>query len=68
MNEKSITKVISISTSALGPSLTKNMCPAEWLGPIHKELFDLLVQKNGFYAFESALLVRPLGVIKMYWI
>jgi hypothetical protein len=34
-------------------------------GPRHKELHKLLVQRNGFYCFESALHVLPSGGVAM---
>ena len=54
-----IEKLLSIGSEALAPAPeTLPEFLAEWsLGP---ELFAMLRQKNGFYAFESALHVFPL--------
>lgn len=57
-----ISKLLSISSESLG-----TFCPAEnasqhlgqW-GSLGEELAQVLSQRNGFYAYESALLVRPL--------
>jgi hypothetical protein len=49
-----IAKLLDISSSPLGQNATFSPKPkllGEWL--------DLMSQRNGFYAFESALLVRP---------
>lgn len=58
MSDFGIDKLINISSDPIGSTITSSMCPSDWSG-LQKELFDLLCQKNGFFAFESALLVRP---------
>jgi hypothetical protein len=50
-------RLISIGSPALARAAS---LPKPWQG-LKGELHDLLLKKNGFYAFESALLVRPLG-------
>jgi hypothetical protein len=57
-----LTKLLSVSSDALHPAwaaheeaLLRN------LGVVPNELLDLLRYKNGFFAFESALHVYPLG-------
>tara|TARA_B100001093_G_C26697183_1_gene957418 strand:- start:133 stop:765 length:633 start_codon:yes stop_codon:yes gene_type:complete len=53
-------KLISIGSSPLGdPYLMKRELPLNRSSTLHKELFEILSIKNGFYAFESALLFRP---------
>ena len=47
---------------ASGPALSREASrfePPASTGPIGRELQGLLAERNGFYAFESALLVRP---------
>ena len=51
-------KLISIGSQELVSR--PESCPELWVG-LKRELYDLLKRKNGFYAFESSLLVRPLG-------
>lgn len=55
-----IEKLLSIGTEPLGPhpSFSPELLEPQVLGP---ELFGMLRQKNGFYAFESALHVFPIG-------
>lgn len=55
MSER-IRKLISIAGEPI--SKGEGIPPADWKG-LKSELFDLLSKRNGFYAFESALLVRP---------
>jgi len=52
-----MSKLISISGDPI--SNEGVICPESWTG-LKLELFDLLSKKNGFYAFESSLLVRAL--------
>ena len=56
----SVEKLLSISSEPLGPRPTSLTALFEscTLGP---ELFCMLEQKNGFYAFESALHVFPIA-------
>jgi hypothetical protein len=54
MTRRYLDKLLSISSPALGPSIsfsTKTGMIGQWL--------ELMTARNGFYAFESALLVRP---------
>jgi hypothetical protein len=55
-----VEKLLSISSEALGPKLSSmpSFCQEHCLGT---ELFGMLNIKNGFYAFEHALHVFPLG-------
>jgi hypothetical protein len=56
----SIEKLLSIASVPLGPELRG--FPDSLRGyDLGSELFDLLQKKNGFYVFESALHVFPLG-------
>ncbi|WP_050030708.1 hypothetical protein [Verrucomicrobium sp. BvORR034] len=50
-------KLISIG----GTALVSEFRPPETWDGLKGELCDLLLRKNGFYAFEAALLVRPFG-------
>lgn len=54
-----IEKLTSISTEPLGP---QPKASPDWFGvfSLGTELFSMLQEKNGFYAFESALHVFPL--------
>lgn len=61
MNENSMSKILAISTQALGPDLATEKRPATWDSRLKKELFELLSKRNGFFSFDSALLIRPLG-------
>jgi hypothetical protein len=57
-----VTKLLSISGEPLSPPVgVDESTPylSKW-GTLGKELAETLNWKNGFYAFESALLVRPL--------
>jgi len=58
-----IEKLISISSPAIGDSLEEYTCSSDWCG-LMRSLFDMLRARNGFYAFESALLVRPIGKVE----
>lgn len=49
-----IRRLVEIGTSPLGEDIGDGR-------PVHSALLPLLRTKNGFYAFESALLVRPSG-------
>jgi hypothetical protein len=53
-------KLLSIASEPLGPEVTDppSVTNGYALGP---ELFSILRNKNGFYAFESALHIFPLG-------
>lgn len=62
MNNNILSKLIEISTPALGPALKNDDFPQAWNKPRFLELAKLLTERNGFYAFESALLVRPFGI------
>jgi hypothetical protein len=57
--EARIAELISIGGDPIGEQIRG----AEWLsnwGSLGRELAAVLERKNGFYAYESALLVRPL--------
>jgi hypothetical protein len=55
-----IQKLLSIGGEPLSScSVTVNVTEFEGHGTLANELWDLLLQKNGFYAFESALHVFP---------
>ncbi|MGH7959923.1 MAG: SMI1/KNR4 family protein [Opitutaceae bacterium] len=59
-----IKRLLSGAGSRIASPLSKVVPPksGELLtGRIGRELLDLLAVRNGFYAFESALLVRPLS-------
>ena len=56
--ESALDKLISIGSQQIVQSLES--CPRSWIG-LKSELYNFLAKKNGFYAFESSLLVRPLG-------
>lgn len=60
MNKQKIGQLLDISSEPIGSRLIKNTCPSGWSG-LKQELHQLLYLKNGFFAFESALLVRPLS-------
>lgn len=59
---EAISRLLSISSEAVGDSLGDGKeCRAylnRW-GRLGRELADLLHRRNGFYAYESSLLVRP---------
>jgi len=56
----SVEKLFSVSSGPL--ALTPNCCPAMLdLFPLGSDLFRTLQQRNGFYAFESALHVFPIA-------
>lgn len=60
-----LTKLISLAGAPLGAPLTR--LPEEIIqqyGPLSRELEELCVARNGFFAFESALHVFPVGVTR----
>ncbi len=57
----SITKLLSIASESIGGPLNGADVLNGW-GILGKELAEMLKSKNGFYAYESALLVRPLHI------
>ena len=58
-----INKLISIASESILPQVPVRNAPClELAGTLADELYDLLLKKNGFFAFESALHVYPLGV------
>lgn len=59
MIAKHLRKLVGIGGSPLGPS-PADLSPVSSWGGVGEELTQLLTEANGFYAFESALLVRPL--------
>lgn len=56
--ESAITKLLSISSPKLRDSCDQRLPNCRW-GRLGDELTELLEARNGFYAYESALLVRP---------
>ena len=54
-----ITKLLSIASDPIGDLAEGANALDKW-GTLGKELAEMLTLKNGFYAYESALLVRPL--------
>lgn len=54
----SLSRLLSISSRAISTDLLVPELFTPW-GPLGRQLLDLLSVRNGFYAFESALLVRP---------
>ncbi len=60
----SLTKLIQIAGGPIGPDVTMKQVIAavagRW-GACGEELAELLRLRNGFYAFESSLLVRGIG-------
>ncbi len=58
--DRSIQKLLSIASDAIAPIASDSLTWNQW-GPLGNELVEVLRQKNGFYAYESALLVRPLA-------
>lgn len=58
-----ITELLSIASEPIGSFVSADKA-AQYLGRwgalLGKELADVLNRRNGFYAYESALLVRPL--------
>ena len=56
---KNIAKLLAIASETLGPKAPKR--PALLTGKRGDELWALLQERNGFYAFESALHVFPAG-------
>ena len=60
--ENSINKLLSISSKALIDSrVVSDHDVFSSRGRLGNELFELLAMRNGFYAFESALHVFPVG-------
>lgn len=58
----SVARMVSIASAPVGAALDAGAAGAylsRWGAP-GRELAEMLSSKNGFYAFESALLVRPL--------
>ena len=55
-----ITELLSISSQQIGAPPESCVFLDAW-GPLGQELGEMLAGKNGFYAYESALLVRPLN-------
>ena len=61
-NGPATTKLLELSSPALSPGGTEMMLEAcARLGGVPKELADILGEKNGFYAFESALHFFPVN-------
>jgi hypothetical protein len=54
-----ITKLLSISSEPIGEPLAETSAIDAW-GTLGNQLMGMLRSKNGFFAYESALLVRPL--------
>ena len=59
-------KLLSFASESLGPQITPENCRTllEPWGALGGELGQLLAMRNGFYGFESALLVRPLAAAR----
>jgi hypothetical protein len=58
-------KLLSISSDALIGSVPMSPVPLlKDAGPVGQDLWSLLTRKNGFYAFESALRVFPIGAVE----
>jgi len=57
--DRSIAQLLSIASEPIGIPIVDMKSLDEW-GILGAELAELLMLKNGFYAYESALLVRPL--------
>jgi hypothetical protein len=58
---KSLTHLLSIASDPIAPAMVADQSHFQALaGSRGRELLDLLALRNGFYAFESALLLRPL--------
>lgn len=58
---KALKKILEISSKSIRPVVTEGHWASHWEG-VKREVFQLLLNRNGFYAFESALLFRPLHV------
>ncbi|MEZ6073144.1 MAG: hypothetical protein R3C10_23470 [Pirellulales bacterium] len=56
---QSTTKLLSIASEPIAGPVGVTHDLNKW-GPLGHELAEMLNEKNGFYAYESALLVRPL--------
>ena len=52
-------ELLSIASEAIGEPIALSEFFEGW-GELGRQLVEMLSRKNGFYAFESALLVRPL--------
>jgi len=59
MVHQSISKLLSIAGAPIACPIAETDTLNEW-GALGQELAAMLKVKNGFYAYESALLVRPL--------
>jgi hypothetical protein len=58
-----VDKLISIASESILPQAPKDEASVLMLaGTLANELHDFLLRKNGFFAFESALHVFPLGL------
>jgi hypothetical protein len=58
-----VEKLLSIASKSILPQVPSREAPVLKLaGKLADELYDLLLKKNGFLAFESALHVFPLGM------
>jgi hypothetical protein len=58
-----IDKLISIASESILPQMPEQKATILKLaGTLADELYNLLLRKNGFFAFESALHVFPLGI------
>lgn len=56
-----IARLLSLSSASIAESSSLvRFARGVFSTPLGRELAELLAQRNGFYAFESALLVRPL--------
>jgi hypothetical protein len=55
---QSIIKLLSIATDPIGDQIGGAELLDNW-GSLGRELAEMLGRKNGFYAYEAALLVRP---------
>jgi hypothetical protein len=58
-----IARLLALSSGGIVNESSSVETPAgeAWATPLGRELLNLHAQRNGFYAFESALLVRPLN-------
>jgi hypothetical protein len=61
--EQSVTKLLSIASEPIAGPFSATDALSGW-GRLGQELAEALTLKNGFYAYESALLVRPLSNIQ----
>jgi hypothetical protein len=60
----SITKLLSVAGEPIGDPIGGARALNEW-GTLGQELAEMLNLKNGFYAYEAALLVRPLQNVRV---